>query len=495
MFLETLLLLITIIVGYYWYIYKKAHYYFESKGVKYLRGVPFFGNLMNNLLRRTHLWEDYDVVYKAFPNERYVGFTDGVCPGIFIRDPEIIKHVTVKEFDHFVNNKDLSPEGEESILKNSLIMLKDEKWRKMRAALSPAFTASKMREMVPLITEISHNIVEYLKEHLTEDIDLDDLMSRYSNDVIASAAFGLQINSLKERDNIFFRAGKDVFNFSLFQSILMIFSDHFPSLSKKLGFTIIPKSTSEFFRTLIASTVDYRIKNKVERRDMIQLLMQLSTEWTETELAAQLFVFFVAGFETTGNTLINCIHELALSPHIQDILYEELKAFKETKGNLVYENIGELKYLDCVLNETMRKWSAAIFVDRICTKPYVLPPPREGGKPCQLKPGEVIYNTVNSIHMDPIYYEEPEKFIPERFLDENKHKIKPFTFMPFGVGPRYCIGSRFALMEMKILLFRLMLNFKVLKCAKTLDPIKMSPVGFNMNIWGGSWVKFQARKA
>lgn len=74
------------------------------------------------------------------------------------------------------------------------------------------------------------------------------------------------------------------------------------------------------------------------------------TEWTFDELTGQVFIFFAAGFESSGGTLVMAIHELSTNPHIQEKLYKEVKEFKEKNNALSYDNIGDLKYLDCVLN-------------------------------------------------------------------------------------------------------------------------------------------------
>ncbi|KOB66563.1 Cytochrome P450 [Operophtera brumata] len=198
---------------------------------------------------------------------------------------------------------------------------------------------------------------------------------------------------------------------------------------------------------------------------------------------------------SSAATLVMCIHELALSPQVQEKLFQELVEHRKREGKLSYDNIGELNYLDCVLNETTRKWSAAIVLDRVCLKAYELPPPREGGKPVQLKEGDLIYNVVNAIHMDPKHFPEPKTFDPERFSDENKHKIKPFSFMPFGSGPRNCIGSRFALLELKVMIHDLVLNYKIVKTAKTLDPLRLQPSDFNLRAFGGGTrVQFERRE-
>lgn len=82
----------------------------------------------------------------------------------------------------------------------------------------------------------------------------------------------------------------------------------------------------------------------------VSIVLFLLAEWSQNELVGQVFLFFIAGFETSSSTLTLLLHELAVNPAIQEKLYQEIKDFEETRGNLTYENIGEMKYLDCVVN-------------------------------------------------------------------------------------------------------------------------------------------------
>lgn len=141
-----------------------------------------------------------------------------------------------------------------------------------------------------------------------------------------------------------------------------------------------------------------------------------------------------------------------------------------------------------IFPETLRKWPNAIFLDRICTKPYTIPPVLPGEEPVHLEKGQVVWIPVHGIHHDPKYYPEPEKFDPERFSDENKHNIHPYTYLSFGSGPRNCIGSRFALMECKTLLFFLLLNFELVPSENTNIPIKISRKSLQVIPDGGNWL-------
>lgn len=112
----------------------------------------------------------------------------------------------------------------------------------------------------------------------------------------------------------------------------------------------------------------------------------------------------------------------------------------------------------------------------------------------QLKVGDGVWLPCFAIQNDPKYFPNPEKFDPERFSDENKDKIQPFTYFPFGVGPRNCIGSRFALMECKAVFFYILSSFHIEVSEKTQTTIKLRKNNFNMMTENGFWFNLTPRK-
>ncbi|GBP77551.1 Cytochrome P450 9e2 [Eumeta japonica] len=410
---------------------------------------------------------------------------------ILVRDPEIIKSITVKDFDHFTDHREYFSEDVDPLYGGSLLMMTGEKWRRMRAALSPAFTGSRVRKMVPFIDAISTNIVGYLhkqiktEDNISDEIDVEDLMTRYSNDVIASTAFGLEVNSLVDKSNEFYVTGQKLSSFTFWDYVNMMIVSYFPNVAKDSTF-------------VIASTLKTELKQNDNAGFATAEECELKTdenskEWSLDELAAQAFIFFSAGFDSTATVLIMTVHELALNEIIQNKLYEEVKAISDRNESLTYDIVPQLQYLDMVISETLRKWSPSLVMDRVCVKPYELPPPRPGAEPYRVEIGETVYNPINCIHMDEKYFSNPYLYDPERFSEGNKKNIQPFTFMPFGVGPRNCFASRFALMELKVLLYHLVLNFEILKCNKTGDPIRLKGGDMNIRAVGGTWIKIRRR--
>lgn len=141
--------------------------------------------------------------------------------------------------------------------------------------------------------------------------------------------------------------------------------------------------------------------------------------------------------------------------------------------------------------ETLRKWPPAIATDRQCQKTYRMTD--EKGHVVTLEKGDAISIPTIAIHRDPEYFVDPERFDPERFSDERKGEIEPFTYMPFGTGPRNCIGSRFALMECKAFLFHLLTNFTFEVAETSTVPMILEPSLFQLRAKNGFNIHLKPR--
>lgn len=194
-------------------------------------------------------------------------------------------------------------------------------------------------------------------------------------------------------------------------------------------------------------------------------------ELSETDIVAQCMSFFVAGFDTTSALMCFMAHELAINPDIQDRLYEEIITVQRTLDDksLTHDQLDQLVYMDMVIAETLRKWTPIGIFDRTTTRPTELH--LSNGKSLHLKIGEGILIPPLGLHWDPKYWSDPNTFDPERFNKNNVKHITPGTYIPFGLGPRVCIGQRFALMETKTLFYHLLSEFRLDRCARTQDPL------------------------
>uniref|UniRef100_A0A023GF15 Putative cytochrome p450 ixodes scapularis cytochrome n=1 Tax=Amblyomma triste TaxID=251400 RepID=A0A023GF15_AMBTT len=125
-------------------------------------------------------------------------------------------------------------------------------------------------------------------------------------------------------------------------------------------------------------------------------------------------------------------------------------------------------YLDACIKEALRLSASESFMARLCTEETTV-----AGIP--FKPGMCVEVPLAGMHHDPEYFPEPEKFNPDRFLPENKDSVKPFTFMPFGNGPRSCVGMRLGMVQAKTFLACLLRRVKLEKCPETMVPVKFKP--------------------
>ncbi|KAJ9573560.1 hypothetical protein L9F63_009045, partial [Diploptera punctata] len=451
-------------------------------------------------------------MYKQLKQHPYGGFYMFNLPIFLIIDPDLIKTITVKDFEYFTDHRPIVPkEYGEDVWNNGLFSLQGQRWKEMRAKLSPAFTSSKMKTMFVLISECCKQLVVFLEEcqqnisgsecNISKEgnmlvLELKEFFTRYTNDVIATTAFGIGVNSLKHPKNDFFVKGQEATGLKQWRFFALL---AFP-LMAMLKMRIISDKVTEFFRSLVLETMNTRDKQGIVRPDMLQLLMEAKknslqdensndknqkTKLDDEDIIAQALLFFLAGFDTASTLLCFISYELAMHPDVQRKLQDEVdKSLEENGGKFTYEAVNNMKYLDMVVSETLRMYPPAGAVDRLCTKRYTL----KADPPLEFFPGDNLFIPIYGLHLDPKYYDDPEKFDPERFSDENKHKIHPFAYLPFGVGPRSCIGNRFALMETKLVLVYMLSDFNLKPINKTPKTIRIIQKGFNMSIAGGFWM-------
>ncbi|XP_069676196.1 cytochrome P450 9e2-like isoform X2 [Periplaneta americana] len=496
-----------------------THSYFYKINVFHLKPVPFFGNMAPVVLGRLSFPDFINDLYKRLEGHKYGGVYEFLNPVIMIRDPELLKNVTVKDFEFFLNHRNPFSEEVEPLFGKGLFNLQGQKWKDMRSTLSPAFTSSKMKTMFTLITECGEQLGDFLKTCIKDKnmpvegckieregdmlvVEMKDLFTRYTNDVIATSAFGIGCDSLNKPKNEFYEMGRDITNFGGVRSLIFFGYLMSPRLMKLLKIRFMSNYAMNFFRSLVHGTMATREAKDIYRPDMIQLLMQAKKEtlqlngnaskpkWDDDDLTAQAVFFFFAGFDTASTLLCFASHLLATHPDVQSRLQKEIdEKLEKDGGKLTYEAVHSMKYLDMVVSEVLRLYPPAVFSDRKCIKTYTI----QSDASCTIQPGQGLWIPVYAFHHDPKYFPNPEKFDPERFSDENKDNLKPYTYLPFGLGPRSCIGNRFALMEAKIALVHLLTRFNLKVVSKTPIPIQITKKGFNMTVDGGFWLGLEQR--
>uniref|UniRef100_A0A452RF28 unspecific monooxygenase n=1 Tax=Ursus americanus TaxID=9643 RepID=A0A452RF28_URSAM len=327
--------------------------------------------------------------------------------------------------------------------------------------------------MFPIIGQYGDVLVRNLRKEAEKGkpINLKDIFGAYSMDVITSTSFGVNIDSLNNPQDPFVENAKKILKFD-FPDPFLLSLILFPFLTpifERLNIWLFPKKVTDFFTKSVKRMKESRLKDKQKHRvDFLQLMInsQNSKEMnthkalSDLELVAQSIIFIFAGYETTSTSLSLLMYELATHPDVQQKLQEEIDATFPNKALPTYDALAQMEYLDMVLNESLRLYPIAGRLERMCKKDVEI-------SGVFIPKGTLVIVPTFSLHRDLDLWPEPEEFHPERFSKKNKDSINPYTYMPFGTGPRNCLGMRFAIMNMKLALVRVLQNFSFQPCKET----------------------------
>ena len=432
--------------------------YLESLGIPVIKPFLFLGSPPFALHKIQ--WVDF---YQK-QHQKY-GMTYGSYTGtyaiIHTIDPEIIKAVYVKNFEELGDMID-NPNFEDKMKTIDLAQGKD--WKNLRKIMSPTFTSGKLKAMMEPMADIADQAMEFLESKSDTPIGMKKFFQGYALDTICRCGFSIETNCHADQDSPIANAGREAFQGFVInnwlESIFTTFLYFFPGLEAKFPSLLYPEA---FFKLqeIIDDIIEKRQKSSEKHHDFIDKIIQVANDpkspVSQDMIFAQGKIFFAAGFETTSNCLATLCYNLALNPDVQEKVYQEVLEALEKHEKIDQECIQDLPYLEATLNENLRLYSPIIVQDRVCKKDVEV-------KGLLIKKGTYIQMPIQAAHLHEEFFPEPHKFKPERFLN---NEMLPYTFRAFSGGPRVCLGQRFALIEMKIGMAKLLQKFKIDTCPET----------------------------
>jgi len=469
-------------------VYKRvASYYrfFSDRGIPGPKPIPFIGNVWG--LWRVNLPEFLVERCKKFGN--VYGTYEGFTPNLWINDTKIIKSILVKNFNHFVNRRPFDM-GETKVIRKMLSIIENQEWKDLRAAVSPTFTSGKikrysaqMKECTDLLISRLHSMVKNVGK-----VDLKDQLSATTMGIIAKCAFGMHIDNLDAKDNIFMQKATQTFTSPANRSPLVMFIFLLPeTIVKWANILIINNGGFQFFCDFMANLIEDRSKSNQKFHDFPEMATESFSAFTKQEngktvpmwnteeineyVAAQSVIFLLAGFDTTANTLTSSCFVLARQPEIQEKIYDLVMEKIDQYGEVCHEMILDMPYLDHFINEILRLYPPVPVLERKCNEDIVC----EG---IHIPKGTMVSISTYALHYSEKYYTDPETCNPDRWNVENKSNLDPNAFLPFGAGPRNCVGMRFALEEIKIVLCSLIRDFKFYPVEETPEKLTVED-GYN----------------
>ncbi|XP_077563592.1 cytochrome P450 3A24-like [Haemaphysalis longicornis] len=479
------------------YLYASRHRnYWKNQNVVHEKFSLLLG-FAKMLLTKPRCLADQDRYQKM---GRLFGIYELGQPNLVVGEPELVKQVLLKDFSSLPNRR--LPAFADPMVSNMMVLAPVERWRRIRPTASPAFSTAKLRKMYYLVQDCARVTCEHLKEagKKNAEIDMKQFFGHYALDVIARCAFGTQLDSHTDATNQFVTKARVAISPKMTWKLAIGLL--FPALGKHLNVNPASIEVLHYFKKLCQRIINDRRKDETRKEDFLQLMMDAQDgklsggtdiladqegrlfdigsetkpeatpsvkRLTEDEAMAQCILFFLAGLDTTSTTLTFATYLLAVHPDAQERLRREVDDCIATHGpepNL--DVISKLKYLHCVVSETLRLYPPATRIERVANKDYVI-----GDTSVKLPKGCVVIVPVYSMHRDPEFFPDPDSFNPDRFSDENMESIKPYSYLPFGAGPRNCIGMRLAIQTVKLCLLHCIHNVQFVRTENTQVPLRL----------------------
>lgn len=451
--------------------------FWRKRGFIQLSPKFLVGDLGRVFRKQITLGGFFESLYNENKQHGLCGVYFSYMPAVLVTDPLLIQRVFITDFAKF-HDRPVPFNLSNDKLQAHLFHLPGQQWRDLRVKLSPTFTSGKLKGMFPIIKTCGETLSDYMKKSVERGenvFEFRDLMARYNTNIISSVAFGIDNDCINEPDHLFRRMGTKMFtpnlrmNFGIFLSMFAPWVYHYTS------FKFTDPEVEDFMYSIVKQNVDYRAANNFSRNDFMQYLIQLKDEGYVSvdakdngevkkisidDVTAQAFLFFQAGYETSSSTLSLCLYELSKHPEVQAKIHEEIDSALRKSGDdgISYDILQELKYMEWCIDETLRKYPILPLLFRECSEDYKVPDTE-----LVIPKGTGVMIPVLGLQRDPAIYENPMEFKPERF-SKSSHgagDAKGLFYLPFGDGPRNCIGMRLGKLTAKLGLMTVLANYTV----------------------------------
>jgi cytochrome P450 len=377
---------------------------------------------------------------------------------LFVNEPAGVRRILVDQWQKFpkgsVLTRMLAP-----AIGNGVLISNGEMWKRQRRMIDPAFDQRSLEDLFPLMAAAVDAMLERF-QHLdpSAPIEADEEMTRATADIICRALCSVPLD---DRDGArLFDAFTRYQNGSVQFAVMQAF--RVPSLLAPAGWRV--RRAGRDIRAMVGSLARERYdafhRGEADpHKDLLAALIaardpETGVSFSFEELVEHMIVLFIAGHETTASTLAWALHTIANCPHVQERLYAEV--MQATKGRPVeFADIKRFKLTRDVLRETLRLYPPIGFIMRDATETGSI----AGREVC---PGQTVVASPWLMQRHRKHWERPDEFDPDRFNTESAKASLKIAYLPFGLGPRTCMGAGFAMQEGALLLASLVQRYRIL---------------------------------
>lgn len=260
---------------------KRAYSYWERNGFVTLPGYSHFVGHFSKTFSGKFSLGDWALDLYNSTKEPFIGIYGIFRPMLLVRDPELIRSILIKDFPNFTD-RGIHVNEEYDPLSGNLFGLSGQRWKNMRGKLSPTFTSGKLKAMFSTLNDCGLKLQNHLEKLASsgEKLDVREISASHSTNVIASVAFGIDIDTIKNPDNEFRVCGRKIFEPSFWNITRGLISIVQPKLLDLLKLKAVDQSVEDFIKSVVTENLEYREKNNVTRKDFFQLMIQLRNSGT-----------------------------------------------------------------------------------------------------------------------------------------------------------------------------------------------------------------------
>lgn len=403
----------------------------------HVAGLPFLGHTLS-FVTKNGLSAEYLLKLRQQYGD-LVHFSVMKDDFYLVNDPELVRQVLLTRVEEFPKPEAVSEEPTvlARFLGHGILTAGYEQWRPQRKLIQPLMQHQQIAEYAHTMTKMGQRLLAGWTPWETRDISTD--MTQVTMWIIAETMFGADIEQGQKLQELADEA----------QHIIVDdLAAALPAwLTRRDART---RSINSAFTELVNQFVaESKAQGHADRRDLLSILLDTRDEhghpMSPELIRDNILTMFLAGHETTANTLTWALYYLSQHPYIRQQLQQEVDAVLEGQRLPTVEDLPNLPYTLMVIKEAMRIQPTVSLIPRAITQDTLL-----GGY--TLKANSILLISPYVMHHDERKWSDPEVFDPQRFTAEKERQIDKYQYMPFGAGPRICIGNHFALMEAHILL-------------------------------------------
>lgn len=386
--------------------------------------------------------------------ETYGGYLGGIQPMITTKDPAIIRHVLQKNHRNYIKTPMIFDKLRR-FLGNGLLTSEGKYWLQQRRLIQPGFHRQRLQALVDIMNQVIRQTEALALPQATrqQSIDVYPMMMRLAFDIVTRSLFSTAVS---EEKLAFLSNSLTQLQAFLVQQIRQPYLNPWFRVSGQL------KKHVELSRSadqLLLEMIQERRNERKERHDLLQMLLDARYEdsgegMSDQQLLEEANILITAGHETSANALSWIFYLLAQHPEKQERLRTELlEVLGDGEPN--FTNLPQLVYTTQVIEEAMRLYPPAWVTDR-----QAIADDEVNGQ--VIPAGTMVVLMIYALHRDPAFWDAPDSFMPERFAPESRKEINAnYSYLPFGAGPRLCIGNSFAIMEMQLVIAHYLRKYRV----------------------------------